>query len=329
MPTLKQSAQAAGVSTTTVSNVINGNLRRVSGDTAERVRAIIRQTGYIRNEAARALAQRETRLVAVNMQTHGEDNALLNPYSAVFIGALTARLYHHGFHPLLRFSDDFQTVEEDIVGWNVAGAIFNGSFTRYLTQIRSLTAVPTVLTDCYYDLPGVNRVDVDDAGGGRVAGEYLSRMGHRRVAFVANSPDESAVEKHRLAGLRGVIDVPDRWVIPFADIAGGGRLDALTSGDDRPTAFFCASDLIAIQLIRALGARGLRVPEDASVLGFDDLPMATVCTPQLTTVAQDIGMKAQLVVDMLVRHIRDKSLPPERATLGVRLVERESVRRMV
>lgn len=324
--TLKQIARAAGVSVTTVSNVINGNLKRVSGETADRVRAIIEQADYIPNQAARALAQRESRLIVVNLQAHGEENVLNNPYSSLFIGALTVRLHTHDYYPLLRFTDDFQTVESDIRGWNAAGAIFSGTFDRYLRQIKSLTTVPCVLTDCYYDIPGVNHVGVDDRAGGRAAAEFLRGKGHSRVGFIANSPDESPVERERLAGFREVMPLPDSLVLPSSDLRlhGGMLLSWLASGN-RPTAMFCASDLIALHVIRYLNAHGFNVPEDISVVGFDDLPLATMFIPRLTTVAQDVEQKAWAVADMLVRHIRDKSLPPECVTLGVRLVERESV----
>ena len=96
---------------------------------------------------------------------------------------------------------------------------------------------------------------------------------------------------------------------------------------DAPSAIFCTSDRVAAQLVQALHLLGYRVPEDVSVLGFDNLPLAELTHPPLSTLAQDINQKAKLVVDMLMRHIRQKDLPPERTLLGVWLVERSSVRR--
>ena len=97
---------------------------------------------------------------------------------------------------------------------------------------------------------------------------------------------------------------------------------------DHPTAFFCTSDQAAVQLMQALSRLGLRVPEDVSVVGFDDLPLATMVQPALTTLSQDISQKAHLVVEMLLRHIRQRGLAPERTLLGTCLVERQSVRRL-
>lgn len=333
MKTLKEIAGAAGVSVTTVSNVINGNHKRVSRETVARIQALIDASGYIPNQAARSLAQRGSRFVAVVIQAGENENALAQPYLATYVGALTVNLYHNGYYPLIRFTEDFHTMESDLKGWNVAGAVFNGTFTRMLQQMGSLSTVPCVFTDCYFDLPGVNHVGVDDDAGGRLAGEYLRRMGHRRAGFIGNALPDSELDQHRLESFREGLGpdgvVRDEWILPKGDpLSQGARLDAMLRAPERPTAFFCSADRIAVELMRVLAGLGWRVPEDVSVIGFDDLPMARLSTPQLTTLAQDIDLKARMAVDMLVRHIRDRSLPPERAALGVTLVERESVARI-
>ena len=133
MTTLKEIAQAAGVSMTTVSNVINGKLNRVSADTVERIQALISQSGYVPNQAARSLAQRESRVVAIIVQASENENIFRNPYAAEYVGALTVELHRSGYYPLIRFSDDYRDVEADLRGWNVAGAIFSGTFSRHQT----------------------------------------------------------------------------------------------------------------------------------------------------------------------------------------------------
>ena len=334
MTTLKEIAQAAGVSMTTVSNVINGKLNRVSADTVERIQALISQSGYVPNQAARSLAQRESRVVAIIVQASENENIFRNPYAAEYVGALTVELHRSGYYPLIRFSDDYRDVEADLRGWNVAGAIFSGTFSRHLQSIHSLKTVPTVLTDCYFRLPGVNHVSVDDDAAGQMAGDYLARMGHRQVALMTNNLQDSEVDQHRLAGFRtGLaahgITLAERCVFPQPIAAETiGQLTSLLRSPDGPTAIFCTADRIAAQLMQLLSAEGFRMPEDVSVLGFDNLPMAQITHPPLTTLAQDIDQKAHLVVDMLLRHIRQETLAPERTLLGVWLVERQSVRRV-
>lgn len=334
MKTLKEIAQAAGVSTATVSNVINGNHNRVSADTVERIQAIIQASGYVPNQAARSLAHRESHVIAVIVQAHEGENIFRNPYTAEYVGALTVELYRNGYYPLIRFTDDFQAVESDLRGWNVAGAIFNGSFSRHLQRIHALPPIPTVFTDCYFRIPGINHVGVDDEAGGQMAGEYLGKMGHRRVAFVANYLEDSEVDQHRLHGFRQGLErcgvtIPDENVFPTPQTAiDDALLAAVLNRENAPTAFFCTSDRVAVQLMQTLHRMRIRIPEQVSVLGFDNLPISEIAYPPLTTLAQDITQKAFLVVDMLVRHIRQKTIPPEHTLLGVWLVERDSVRKM-
>ena len=244
MTTLKEIAQAAGVSMTTVSNVINGKLNRVSADTVERIQALISQSGYVPNQAARSLAQRESRVVAIIVQANDNENIFRNPYAAEYVGALTVELHRSGYYPLIRFSDDYRDVEADLRGWNVAGAIFSGTFSRHLQSIHSLKTVPTVLTDCYFRLPGVNHVGVDDDAGGQMAGDYLTRMGHRRVALVTNNLQDSEVDQHRLAGFRAGlmahgITLEERCVFPQPiGPESIGQLTSLLRSPDGPTAIF-------------------------------------------------------------------------------------------
>lgn len=167
-----------------------------------------------------------------------------------------------------------------------------------------------------------------------MAGDYLARMGHRQVAFLANNLQDSEVDQHRLQGFRAGlaahgITLEDRFVLaqPVAP-ENAGQLAELLREPGAPTAIFCTADRIAAQLMQLLSAQGFRVPEDISVLGFDNLPLAEITQPPLTTLAQDIDQKARLVVDMLLRHIRQDSLAPERTLLGVWLAERQSVRRI-
>ncbi len=335
MVTLKEIAKAAGVSTTTVSNVINGKKSRVSEETVEQVEEIIRQLGYIPNEAARSLAQRKSRVVALIQQGRIDENILTNPYNAVYIGALTMYLSQRGYYPMIRVTDDYRTIEQDIKGWNVAGCLFSGSFGINVRHIRSLETVPAVFADCYLENPNVNVVALDDEAGGRLGGEYLLDMGHRRIGFVASALEYSEVDQHRLSGFRESLaarglSIPDEYVFPDGNPDRNlERLSRLMADPaTRPTAFFCCADITGAVMISLFREMGFCVPRDVSVLGFDNLPLSSLCSPKLSTISQNIHRKAETVVDMLVRHIEDKHLPPEHVLLGVELVERESVARI-
>lgn len=330
MKTLKEIAHEAGVSMTTVSNVINGNEGRVSAATIERIQEIIHREGYIPNQAARSLAQRESRIVAIIVQAAPGENIFRNPYMAEFIGDVTIELQRVGYYPLLRLTDDYRVVERNLLGWNVAGAVLCGAFDRNLQHIKGLNTIPAVLTDSYFPIPNMNYICVDDKLGGHIAAQHLIQYGHTHCAFLASSIEESDVEKLRLKGFeealthaglslppQHIIDLPD----PESDL---DMIRDLLHTPDAPTAIFCTADRIAVKLIGTLHELGMRIPEDISVIGFDDLPIARLSHPPLTTLGQDIANKAARTVEMLVRHIKDKSLEPEHIQLPVWLVTRSS-----
>ena len=334
MITLKEIAREAGVSMTTVSNVINGNTGRVSDATIERIQEIIRRSGYVPNQAARSLAQRESHIVAIIAQCPEGENMFRNPYMAEFIGDVTIELQRRGYYPLLRFTDDYRDVERNLLGWNVAGAVLCGAFDRNLQHIKGLSSVPAVLTDSYFPIPSMNYVCVDDLAGGRIAAQYLLKMGHRHLAFIGNCIEESSVDQLRLQGFteeltaNGVSLEPRNVLTVPAPERQDAMLHALLDRPDAPTALFCTADRVAAQLMLVLAAQGRRVPQDVSVMGFDDLPLARMTQPPLTTLGQDVAGKARATVEMLVRHIRDKSAPAERIQQDVWLVERGTVQRI-
>lgn len=330
MANLKDIADAAGVSITTVSNVIHGNYRRVSEKKVEEIKQLITRFGYIPNQAAQTLARRGSRVVAVIAGGNENENIFLNPYNAAYFGALAMHLYQNNYYPLVRVSSDVKTIEQDIRGWNVAGVMFNGLFMRRLNQIHSLSGFPAIFTDGYCDLPEISQVRIDDAAGGRLAADYLIEMGHRCIGFIGTALKESEAEQARLNGFRSSLTahgtaLAEDWIFPAWTPE---RISSLFLSSHRPTAFFCSSDLAAVRMIQLLHSLGLRVPDDVSLVGFDDLPIAAISSPRLSTIAQNIDEKARLSVEMLLRHINNRMLPPEQIVLGVQLVRRDSVRQL-
>ena len=169
-------------------------------------------------------------------------------------------------------------------------------------------------------------------------GDYNAGLHRRAVALAGHVHDAAArLSENVQAGVRrlgaclaeGGVELDDDFILHNREaLFPPEPLRKIMALPDRPTAFFCTSDQAAVQLMQAFSQLGFRVPDDVSVLGFDDLPLATQVQPALTTLAQDISQKAHLVVDMLLRHIRQRALAPERTLLGTWLVERQSVRRL-
>ncbi len=186
-------------------------------------------------------------------------------------------------------------------------------------------------------IDGLPSVNVDDRNGARLGAQHLVDLGHRRIG-VLTLPIESEEDRNaglvpaydRMNGWHDVLDplgiepVVERGVY-LASEPSYAAARALLDRPDRPTGVLCVSDAFACEVLRAAADLGLRVPEDVSVVGYDDSRLAAVTRPPLTTVRQDVGAKARLAVDALVRAINDPdSAPPERELLPAELVVRAS-----
>ncbi|HEX4791925.1 MAG TPA: substrate-binding domain-containing protein, partial [Actinospica sp.] len=189
---------------------------------------------------------------------------------------------------------------------------------------------PVVAVDPHTGSSGFPTVDADSLTGGRLATEHLLSLGHRRIALLAGRADLQSA-KLREQGYREALAAAE---VPFTDalVRVGGydaelsRLAAqeLLTGPQRPTAVFAANDVTAIATIEVALSLGLRVPEDLSVVGFDNIPESALCTPPLTTVNQPIRTMGERAVELLIRLIREQPVECTHLTLATGLVVRGS-----
>lgn len=329
MLTLKDIAQLAGVSSMTVSRVVNGRYDKVSDETVAKVQGIIKEHGYVPNSSARSLASKSTRLIAIIIQS--EDFALEYPYNAAMVGSLCRFVQDRGYSPLPYYVKDYSEVTERLHSWSVEGAVFLGMFDEDMRNLQRDNTMPLVFTDSYSKTRQVINIGLDDYKGGELAAQYLTDMGHSKIAFLGASTEISSIVRQRYYGMRDTLmrrglPLPEGWSIFNKDYDGAVR--ELFAGDDRPTAVFASADIDAVRLMELLRQMDMRVPEDCSVIGFDNLFFGKYTTPRLTTISQDIRRKAQLATEVLFRHIEDSSIPAENIILDVELVERESVCRL-
>ena len=327
MVTLKDIAREAGVSVMTVSRVVNRQFNKVSESNVERIQAIIKEKGYVPNSSARSLSSKSTRLIAVIVQ--GEENALEYPYNATMVGHICYYIQSRGYSPLLYTVSDYSEVTKRLRQWNVEGAVFLGMFDENMRNIHEDNRIPLVFTDSYSPVRQITNIGLDDYKGGELAARYLISKGHRHVSFVGTSTNISGVVRHRLLGFRHALEaaglaLPDSHVV--GEHSNGDRIREICQYDPPVTAFFVTADILAMSVMDELKALGKRVPQDCSLIGFDDLFFSAYTTPKLTTIAQDIRKKAQIAIDVLFRHIQTPNAPAESLVLDVQLVERESVR---
>ncbi|WP_421732680.1 LacI family DNA-binding transcriptional regulator [Cellulomonas sp.] len=323
--TLKDIAREAGVSVMTVSNVVNGNLGRVSPATAATVERIVQQRGYVPSGPAQSLATRRTRLVGLLLPARDDGISLLgSPHDVSVAGALEAALRERDHHLMLRAVEDAREVQDSVQRWNLDGVVVMGFTDDELRALDLPQDVPTVVIDASAD-GSAGAVRTDDVGGGRLAGEHLRALGHQRVVFCGPLDSHSPVVAGRLAGLRDALGAD-----PVTVAARTTYEDGIVAGEriarEHPaaTAVFATADLLAAGVQAGLIRSGRRVPQDVSVLGFDDADLARYVSPSLSTIRQDTAGKGRAAAELLLRLIHGDTPQEAVLRLGVELVVRES-----
>lgn len=306
--TITDVARAAGVSVATVSKVVNGRYG-VAPATAERVLAVVEELGYESSLVARSLRRSSTNVIGVLV-------AEFEPYSSELLKGISAAIDGTGYE-LLAYSGGSDGGVR--TGWErrslsrLAGTLIDAAIVVTPTMVMSEgVGIPVVAVDPHRGPEGLHTVDADNVTGARDAVEHLLALGHRRIAHLGGREDLESARLREL-GYRQALEAADLPVDPELVRVGGYRPDLAdvparelldpVSGH-RPTAVFAANDLSAIHVMEVAQELGLRVPQDLSVIGFDNVPEAANCTPPLTTVAQPLhrmGAEAlRMLLDLLL-----------------------------
>jgi LacI family transcriptional regulator len=327
--TITDVARAAGVSVATVSKVINGRYG-VAASTNARVQSVISELGYESSLVARSLRSHRTNVIGILV-------AEFEPFSAEILKGTSAAIAGTGYE-LLAYSGG-GTGGTD-VGWErrslsrLSGTLIDGAVLVTPTVVEVHDGVPVVAIDPRRGPSGIPTVDSDNFSGAKAATEHLLGYGHRRIAFLGGRPD---LESSRLReeGFRSAMQAMGVEVDPALVRVGGYRRESadrpaheLLEVAVRPTAVFAANDMMALATIQAAADLGLRVPEDLSVVGFDDVPEPVRSTPPLTTVAQPIQQMGLEAIGLLIELMAGRDVPAEHIQLPTRLVERGSTRRL-
>lgn len=329
---LKIIAQKAGVSTATVSNVINGNHHKVSQETIAKVQRIIEENHYKPNATARSLASKKSKIIGVVVSNiYEEENFSVNPHYTHLLALLEKHIRSQGYYMMVRCV--WQSVESIPLfsSWNVDGMIFFGTYRAEAIEIKESLDVPAVFIDTYAE--NISNVGIDDYKGGYLAGKYLLDKGHTRIAFAAPNIHYGGVMQQRYIGFRdackegGIELTPERYFHTETHYQAGvetGKQIALS--DAGFTAVAVMSDIAAFGIMEGLRLKGKRIPEDVSVIGFDNLVECRYSYPQLTTISQNVEQKAESVSKALFRMIQGDKQETLNETSDVEVVERQSVR---
>ncbi len=327
--TIRDVASAAGVSIATVSRVLNGR-RDVAPKTREAVLKAVADHGFAMNRNARALSGGRTGLVGVTVPLVAET------YFSVILSGIAEALYEQDMRivlcPTLHQHEREVNLLDRLMHGTTDGAILTlpEESNKELKALKR-QSLPFVVIDPRIPLDEtIPAVSAGHATGARDATEHLLSLGHRRIAAITGPPTWMA-STERLNGYRaamaaaGVLPDP-KLVVPSDFRIDGGEAAAGTLLDlaDPPTAIFGFNDNVAIGALQAARARGLRVPDDLSVAGFDDSEHAALVSPALTTVRQPLAEMGRIAVSLLLRLIENQSVETLRIELATRLIVRDS-----
>jgi len=314
MPTLDDVAALAGVGRGTVSRVVNG-APHVSEEAAARVLAAIQQLGYVPNKAARSLVTRRAETVTLVI-SESEERVFTEPFFAAVVRGISAALVERSRPLLLAMAQtvaQHQSLEQYLLGQHVDGVMLlslHGD-APLLGELER-RGLPTVVGGRPPHGEDLSFVDVDNVTGGFVATTHLLDRGRRCIAIITGPPD-MAVSADRLQGYRDAlkqrgIEVDDDLVVAgdFTEAGGQAAMTELLNRTPHLDAVFSSSDLMASGAVRAILGRGLHVPADVAVVGFDDAPVARHTEPQLTTMHQPVEQMGRSMVELLVARIEGR-----------------------
>ena len=333
--TLKNVAELAGVTPATVSYVLSGK-RTISEETKARVMDAIEKLDYVPDLNARSLSMRDSKLIGVVVpQTEPGDRLMFqNSFYSEVLGSIEYCARQRGYHILISATDANESYLKLAKQRNLDGIIVIGMYPDEFYHQMKKTQIPIVLIDSYCNDHYYHNIRIDDAYGSYLATKYLLDMGHTDVAFFVGQIKENGVMKKRLLGYRQALeefDLPYRKDYVFEgqiDYESGIALaEKLLAAGLPTTGIVCAADILAIGTMKGLYEAGKRVPEDYSIVGFDDLEVSRYLTPGLTTVQQQISLKGQKAVELLLKHIEDPSLTKQEEVLPLTLIERGSVKK--
>ncbi len=326
-------ARKAGVSVMTVSRVVNSR-SNVKKDTRERVLRAIRELSYYPNAAARALNRDRTNIIEVTIPHR--DYFFSSEYFSELIFSIEAVVRRQSYNVIFNTYDPAGLVDyTNLYRQRKVDGLLIVALSMSNQQVKGLCdeRVPLVLVNSRRDDLPLSYVDVDNHKGAGMAVEYLASLGHRRIAAITGGTNAlNAV--HRLQGYRDALarkglPAREQWIVQgnWSEESGYEAFKGLWGLQDRPSALFCANDLMAIGALRAAADSHVDVPADISIIGFDDIRLASFVNPRLTTIRQPIQQTgetaARVLLEQLANPGRDES-NPQKVILPPQLIVRSS-----
>lgn len=328
--TIKDIAKRANVSVTTVSLVMNNKAEHISEKTKQKIFQVVEELDYKPSQVARSLVTSKSRTIALIVPD------ISNPFFSEIAKGISDVLYQNGYNLFL--STSYDNIEQELQSittlseYSIDGLIIstvNTNDSQYEAVLKKLN-VPIILLDRHSALKGYTSIGVADKDGGYQATQYLLDNGHERIACITGSVDIQNLQE-RLAGYREALqqrDIAyDEQLVEYAELTiEGGYIATKNILAKQPvSAIFACNDLMALGVYQAALERGLKIPEQLSVVGFDDISLSKYLNPKLTTMHQPIYQIGTAAANSILDAVINGKTKPEDIIFDLHLVERDSV----
>lgn len=326
-------AEELGLSTATVSNVIHGKTKKISDETVKRVQELLEEKRYFPGIAGVLLGQNDSRIIGIVVNDHEkyEGHVLEDAFIAASLNALSRELERTGYFMMVKVTGSWNEIPRFASMWNMEGLVVMGFCAQDYQKLRESMHIPFVVYDGYFtETEKICNLVIDNYSGGRQAGEYLRGLGHRKVLCIADN--YSCMDKERIEGFRDGFtaeeETGERQIefmqIPFKREERSRFYTEQADRIEKYSAVFAVSDHYAAELMHFLQRKGMRIPEDISIIGFDDTPLCRWIQPPLTTVKQDVELRAGYAVEAL-KLLKAGNCGKKSIKIPVSLVVRASV----
>ncbi|HAX51123.1 LacI family DNA-binding transcriptional regulator [Muricomes intestini] len=337
MITIKDMAEMLELSTTTVSNVIHGKTKEVSGATVAKVQKLIDEYNYVPNINARNLAVNSSKIIGMAIKGSEEKyvNLIADPFYGELIGTVEHELRKAGFFMMLYISGSIEEIIRYTSTWNADGLILVGMSQDDYVKVRQRYKKPTVIIDSYIseEIARHLNVGLEDEEGAYQMTEYLIKYGHRKIGFVTDNME--GIDYYRYLGHKRAMK---EYMVPAEEdqlisilpghLEKEDTLAELMQKAKEVTAFMFCSDYYAATVINYFQDQGLKVPGDISITGFDGNRYGKMVRPVLTTVCQDVTEKGRAAVKQLVKMIENQKQEYGNIRLPVELFIGDSVKKV-
>ncbi|OXX32205.1 transcriptional repressor PurR [Vibrio sp. V09_P4A23P171] len=333
MATMKDIARLAGVSTSTVSHVINKS-RYVSDEIAQRVNKAAQDLNYAPSALARSLKMNRTRTIGMLVTTS------TNPFFGEVVKGVERSCYHKGYNLILCNTEgDSQRMQASIntlLQKRVDGLLLMCSTLEgeRIDVFERYPDIPVVVMDWGPMLFPSDKIQDNSLRGGYIAANYLIECGHKEIGCITGPlirhQAQMRYEGYKRAVLEAGLDIYPNWIVESDFECEGGyeAFNKMLAKGPLPSAIFVSNDMMAMGVINAANEKGIRIPEDLSLMGYDDIHIARFMSPALTTIHQPKYRLGKAAVDTLLARLENEALEPQIVQLEPTLVVRKSIKMM-